>query len=79
MWYKKLPFREFFEVIGYTGNADVYCPACAQEIWGNPDNAIDSEGNKVHPVFLGDEWDYTPVCGACLEELDTGSTPQTGT
>lgn len=29
----------------------------------------DDEGNPIHAVFAGDEWDYQPCCDGCGEEI----------
>ena len=50
--------------------------------WGIPDNATDSEGNLIHPVFNTDEWqelsdwyvEENPtqrlICGDCFVTID---------
>lgn len=62
----------------WTYEADVHCPACAQERFGPgvtdypwlDQEAEDSEGNHPHPVF---ETDETPEegehCGTCQQEI----------
>ena len=64
------PFRKTYEVIGYAYEADIHCLDCARARFPNPDQATDNEGNEVHPVFLGDEFDTPPVCVDCFEPLD---------
>lgn len=63
-------FRKTYEVIGYAYEADIHCPDCARKRFPNPNKATDNEGNEVHPVFLGDEFDTPPCCGDCFEPLD---------
>lgn len=67
-----------FDVIGYTADADVYCPPCARNIYGDGisgENGIkDREGNLVGPVFADSEWDYPVSCGKCLEFIDANLT-----
>ena len=57
-----------WEVVGYTADGEAWCTACADARYG-PAHPIherrDREGNAVHPVFAGDEWEYRPRCGAC--------------
>ena len=45
-----------FEAVGYDG--EVYCSGCLPK-------GIDPEGDEVHPVFAGSEWDYYPSCAEC--------------
>ncbi len=56
--------RKSYEVVGYTFNADTYCPNCVSE------EEIDSEGNKANPIFFDTEWDTKIYCANCLEEID---------
>lgn len=62
-------------IIGYTYEADVHCVACTVERFGEEpgrgwvrEDAVDNEGNAVHPVFSWDveqdEW-----CGTCGEKI----------
>ena len=57
-----------WEVVGYTADAEAWCPACAVARYG-PAHPIherrDREVIAMHPVFAGDEWEYRPRCGAC--------------
>ena len=53
-------------VIGYTYNADTYCPPCAQSDQRFDVDDMDTTG----AIFNGSEWDYVPVCGACGETID---------
>jgi hypothetical protein len=48
-----------YDVVGYTDeNAGTYCPGCAAD----PEN--------MHPIFVGSEWDYYPVCDSCGGVID---------
>ena len=59
-----------WEIIGYTADADVWCPICAREAYGPLTEVTeDHEGNPVHPIFAVEEWDYPPVCCRCREPL----------
>jgi len=60
-----------WEVIGYTADADIWCPECALEAYGSlgRDTDLDYEGNPIHPIFACDEWDYPPVCNCCCGSL----------
>ena len=66
-------------VIGYTFNADCYCPTCTRQAFpdGNldahyedADCPIDGEGNPIHPIFSTDENPKEGVhCGHCGDEI----------
>ena len=59
-----------WEVIGYTADADIWCPTCAQEAYSPlSTDTEDHEGNLVHPIFAVEEWDYPPVCNRCRDPL----------
>ena len=59
-----------WDIIGYAADADVWCPACAQDAYGPlTSDTQDQEGNPVHPIFAMDEWEYLPVCTRCQETL----------
>jgi hypothetical protein len=53
-------------VVGFTADANLYCPACAERRYG-PDSQArrDHEGNGVHAVFSDSEWDCPQHCAAC--------------
>lgn len=67
-----------YDVVGYTADADVYCPLCASTIYGDGisgENGIkDHEGNLVAPVFAEAEFDYPVSCGKCHVFIDTNLT-----
>ena len=61
-------------IVGYTADADVYCPPCAVVLYKAgvlEDQCIvsDREGNAIRPCFAWDEWDYEPTCGRCRVAL----------
>lgn len=69
--------------VGYTFEADIYCPDCTAERFPpcddheeiacslcNPDE-VDDEGNPIHAVFEWDESDYEEHCGSCGEIIPT--------
>ncbi len=53
-----------YEVLGYTADADTYCPKCAEEIYPT---GTDKEGNEVYPIFADNEWGTPIYCAACGE------------
>jgi len=68
-----------YDVLGYAYDADLHCPNCGYARFGarldddtNPPQ--DNEGNNVHPLFAGDEYDpageYCGDCGAEIVEPD---------
>lgn len=60
--------------IGYSFNADTYCPACSEiELGQDPDSEDleDGEGNPIHPIMGWDEAGDTPThCGRCHAFID---------
>ena len=61
-----------YTVVGYTYEADVHCIECTCKRFGiDPESQIDNEGNPVHPIFAGDEFDIDTNCGDCFREIDT--------
>lgn len=64
-----------FDVVGYTADADTYCPLCASTIYGDglsiKSDTTDREGNLVGPIFVDSEWDYIVHCGKCGVAIDT--------
>ena len=61
-------------VVGYTADADVYCPPCAAALYGadvldDTKTVYGREGNVVAPLFASEEWDYAPTCGRCHAAL----------
>ena len=64
------------EPIGYTYEADVHCPHCAEKRFGRSadgfiaEESIDSEGNPVGAIFSWDELsEEGEYCGDCLYEI----------
>jgi hypothetical protein len=71
------------DVIGYSADADIYCPACAALIYDRVIDgvlrtvadereaftALDFEGNAVHPIFGSDELEPDDACARCHERL----------
>lgn len=53
-------------IVGYTADADIYCPDCTDAKYG-PDITArrDSESNRVHPVWNDSEWDTPQHCHTC--------------
>lgn len=56
-----------YEVIGYAADADIWCIKCLP--YDDPDTDKDSEGNEIHPIFVGDEDSHLEYCNACGENL----------
>jgi hypothetical protein len=72
------------EVVGYTADADIYCPACAALVYDRTVDgvlrtvadpreafqALDFEDNVVHPIFGSDDLDAGHnECARCQGEL----------
>jgi hypothetical protein len=67
----RFPFRKSFEVVGFTADADTWCPSCAETTYG-PDSAspIDSKGDPVRPIFLDEVDSQKPrACNLCWVEI----------
>ncbi len=47
-----------FDFEAFVFDGEVYCTGCLPP-------GIDPEGEEVHPVFAGSEWDYYPSCAEC--------------
>lgn len=59
--------RKTYEITGYadTENGCVYCLECAEN------NPKEPEQEELHPIFLGDEWDFPgPCCDNCHEPIE---------
>ena len=54
-------------IIGYTYEASVNCVDCTNEMFPNPDKAVDREGNEVHPVYDIDDNVDEEYCDTCFE------------
>lgn len=60
-------YQRCYEVVGYTHDADVYCPECAAKI-----DAFHSESEEFGPIFCDSEWDYDVHCSCCHEFMLNG-------
>lgn len=58
-----------YDVVGWTYNAAIHCPKCAQDAKMDRDGAEDREGNEPHPIFAGDENWEDETCDDCGERL----------
>jgi hypothetical protein len=61
-----------YDIVGYAYEADVHCVDCAVARFGSQQHwrdAVDNEGNPIHPIFAGDENASEEVCGDCFEPL----------
>ena len=64
------------DIIGYTADADTYCPSCAIHHYTRFDDVIykdtlDREGNPVSPIFGDAETDNPITCALCHEPIVT--------
>jgi hypothetical protein len=61
-------------IVAWTYEASIHCPDCAYERFGNDlhkPTTVDREGNKLHPVFLHEEWQIEgDCCSDCKERWD---------
>ena len=74
--------RKSYEIIGYAYDAELHCVRCAEKKFPTGykneysyKKSLSLEGNgndgeEIHPIFLGAEFDTPPVCGDCFELLD---------
>jgi rubredoxin len=71
----------YTRVIGYTADADVWCPTCAARNYGAADVgpnheprvadfALDSEGNEVHSIFSTDDVPADWCCHVCGDPIE---------
>jgi hypothetical protein len=60
------------DIVAFAYDAAIHCVDCASEHFDcDPADAVDSEGNEVHPVFASDEgWadDTCDDCGLRIED-----------
>jgi len=65
-------YPKSYDVLGYTADADCWCPACARDAYpGCETGDVEGhEGNMVHPIFRDSEWDTPPYCGGCLKPIE---------
>jgi hypothetical protein len=73
-----VPYQRVTDIVGYTGDADQWCPPCAKLVYDRridgilrtirQGDAIDHEGNTVAPLFRND---IAPddICGRCRNDL----------
>ena len=63
-----------YDVLGYTADADTYCPTCTFKRYGpepegcpgcNHHRWEDSEGNLIGVIFADSEWDTPIHCSDC--------------
>lgn len=64
-------------VVAFTGDADIWCPECAEERYG-PDSLErkDYEGNRMHAVLPTKEEDAPRYCGDCGRLVVTALTQE---
>lgn len=81
-----MAYRKVYEITGYTFDTSTYCVECTYNHFLEADlgpidygrvhfdldnpNIVDSKGNSIRPIFLGDEFDYQPCCDDCFEKID---------
>ena len=54
------------DVIGYVYDSDIHCPECTHEQFKDTDNAEDSDGNPISPIFREYDFDFkNDICGDC--------------
>ena len=54
------------DIVAYSYDAAIHCVECTMNKFNNnPDNAEDSEGNPIHPVFASDEGWENDCCDDC--------------
>lgn len=66
-----------FRIVAYTYDADIHCKEHTERKFGLQEgrnwvreNATDSEGNSVHPVFSSDQdGDTIAACGVDIKEI----------
>lgn len=82
--------RRITDVIAHAYDGAYHCPGCAVARFGEADNspgglypwvpedAQDSDGNLVMPLFAGDDWFHADddsvqhlVCDTCIGVIDT--------
>jgi hypothetical protein len=59
---------KYYDIIGYTADAAVWCHACLKGAGYEPDG-YDHEGNDVHPIFAGMDNADEEACEHCHEKL----------
>jgi hypothetical protein len=70
--------RKAWDVVGFTGDADVWCRDCAARAYGGTVltdcTVLDGEGNAVAPIFVSELGQWECHCGAG----DIGDGPHCG-
>jgi len=67
----RIPLRKTYEVTGYVIRECVpLCPSCYEDFIKEQQTGLQPHNESEKPIFLGDEWDYQPVCDWCHEEID---------
>ena len=74
----RLPYQRVDDIVGYTADADMWCPPCARLVYDRridgilrtirQGDAIDREGNTVAPLFR-DDIAPDDICGRCGDTL----------
>lgn len=56
------------KIYGWTYEADVHCPDCKHNRFGDDDEArtIDNEGNEIYPLYSWEITDDLNYCGDCF-------------
>ena len=71
-----------YDVLGYTADADVYCPTCADRRYGPQPEVLtaeewqDDEGNEIGVIFADSEWDSPQHCSDCQVFLPVALTQE---
>ncbi len=77
-------FVKPYGVLGYTADADTYCPNCTNKRYGpfprasfdgatyDTEGFRDREGNEVYPIFASSEWGCDVYCSDCGEFIIEG-------
>lgn len=60
-----------WDIIAYAYDAALHCPECTPDNLKRED-AVDSEGNPVHPIFGSDELNSEDTCDDCGNLLFDG-------
>ena len=59
-----------WNIIGWSYDAAIHCPACAEAARMSKNGAVDTEGNEPHPIFASDEIDTPQYCDDCQVEIE---------
>lgn len=58
------------DIVGYTYNAAIHCPDCAEMDGMDTEGARDSEGNEPGAIFAGHEFIGRATCDQCAAEIE---------